>query len=163
MFLTYKNRLNEVKAYAVDVVAENDDYLDVFDKDAERVKTFKKSNILSKENSFEGASIKAKILQKDYQIIERKRQPSRDNWKNQEGKFEVCFTGFPKAEKNELIQYANDNGLFIRKSVTKGLGLLVCGKTAGWKKLETANKLDIPRVIGTDGFYNFLETGEYAE
>ena len=46
-------------------------------------------------------------------------------------------------EKNELIQYANDNGLFIRKSVTKGLGLLVCGKTAGWKKLETANKLEV--------------------
>ena len=77
MFLTYKNRFNEVKEYDVDVVAENDDYLDVFDKDAERVKTFKKSNILSKENSFEEASIKAKILQKDYQIIERKRHPSR--------------------------------------------------------------------------------------
>ena len=163
MILIYKNRLNEVKAYAIDVVAENDNYLDVFDKDAERIKTFKKTNILSNESSFEEASDKAQILQKDYQIIERKRQPSRDNWNNQEGKFEVCFTGFPKAEKNELIQFANDNGLFIRKTVTKGLRLLVCGKTAGWKKLETANKLDIPRVIGTDGFYNFLETGEFVE
>ena len=52
MFLTYKNRLNEVKAYAIDVVAENDDYLDVFDKNAERIKTFKKTNILSKDLFF---------------------------------------------------------------------------------------------------------------
>jgi NAD-dependent DNA ligase len=163
MFLTYKNRFNEVKAYTVDVVAENDDYLDIFDKDAERVKTFKKSNLLSKESTFDEALNKAEILQKDYQIIERTRQSSRDNWNNLDGKFEVCFTGFPKAEKTELTQYANENGLFIRKSVTKDLGLLVCGKTAGWKKLETANKLNIPRVIGTEGFYNFLETGEFVE
>jgi NAD-dependent DNA ligase len=163
MFLTYKNRFNEVKAYTVDVVAENDDYLDIFDKDAERVKTFKKSNLLSKEITFDEALNKAEILQKDYQIIERTRQSSRDNWNNLDGKFEVCFTGFPKAEKTELTQYAKENGLFIRKSVTKDLGLLVCGKTAGWKKLETANKLNIPRVIGTEGFYNFLETGEFAE
>ena len=77
--------------------------------------------------------------------------------------FLVCFTGFPKDEKAELIKYANENGLFIRKSVTKDLGLLVCGKTAGWKKLEIANKLNVPRVIGTEGFYNFLETGEFVE
>ena len=40
---------------------------------------------------------------------------------------------------------------------------LVCGKTAGWKKLETANKLNIPRVVGKEGFYNFLDTGEFVE
>jgi len=163
MFLIYKNKLNEVKAYSVDVVAENDDYLDVFDKDADKIKTFKQSSIFSIENTFEEASNKAVTLQKDYQIIVKKRQPSKDNWNNREAKLEVCFTGFPKDEKTELIKYANENGLFIRKSVTKDLGVLVCGKTAGWKKLETASKLNVPRVIGTEGFYNFLETGEFVE
>ena len=52
MFLIYKNKLNEVKAYSVDVVAENDDYLDVFDKDADKIKTFKQSSIFSIENTF---------------------------------------------------------------------------------------------------------------
>mgnify|MGYP002529853577 CR=1 FL=1 len=168
MHLIYKNRFNEVKAYSVNVIAENDEYLDVFDRDADRIKTFKQSNILSRENTFEEASDKAETLQNDYQRIERKissgkRMPSRDNWANRENKFEVCFTGFAKDEKAELIRFAKENELFIRTAVSKNLGLLVCGKSAGWKKLEVANKLNVPRVIGAEGFYTFLETGEFSE
>ena len=168
MYIVYKNRFNEVKAYSADVIAESEEYLDIFDKDAEKVKTFKQTNILSTEDSIEKALEKAKSLQNNYQIKARvegagKRMPSRDNWNNKEGKFEICFTGFSKEEKKELISFAKENDLFVRTSVTKDLGLLVCGKTAGWRKLETANKLNVPRVAGADGFYEFLESGEFSE
>ena len=168
MNLVYRNRFNEVKAYSVNVVAENNEYLDVFDKNADRIKTFKQSNVLSTEETFKEASDKAEALQNDYQIIERKissgkSMPSRDSWVNRENKFEVCFTGFAKDEKAELIKFAKENELFIRTAVSKNLGLLVCGKSAGWKKLEVANKLNVPREIGVEGFYAFLETGEFSE
>ena len=31
------------------------------------------------------------------------------------------------------------------------------------KKLEKENKMSVPRVVGLEGFNNFLETGEFAE
>lgn len=163
MFLVYVNRFNEVKAYSVDIIAENEDYIDVFDKDEGKIKTFKQTNVLSVKESYDAALDEALLKQANYQPLERKRIPSRDNWNNREGKFEVCFTGFSKLDKEELIGFAGDNNMFIRTKVTKNLGLLVCGETAGWRKLKDANKLNIPRVVGKGGFYNFLETGEFSE
>ena len=163
MFLVYVNRFNEVKAYSVDVIAENEEYIDVFDKDEGKIKTFKQANVLSIKDSYDDALDEALLRQANYHPIERKRIPSRDNWNNREGKLEVCFTGFSKPDKEELISFAKDNDIFIRTKVTKNLGLLVCGETSGWRKLEDANKLNVPRVFGKDGFYNFLETGEFSE
>ncbi|MFL2487792.1 MAG: hypothetical protein ACJ0GK_00735 [Gammaproteobacteria bacterium] len=163
MFLVYKNRFNEVKPYSVEIIAENDEYIDIFDKNEEKVKTFKKTNILSKNENFEEAINKAEGLQENFEPIEQRRIPSRDNWNNREEKFEVCFTGFPKSDKEELQNFAKEKEMFVRTKVTKNLGLLVCGKTAGWRKLKDANKLNIPRVVGKSGFYNFLETGEFSE
>ena len=37
------------------------------------------------------------------------------------------------------------------------------GANAGWSKLKKANKMGVPRVVGLEGFNNFLETGEFAE
>ena len=161
MFLIYKNIYNEVKAYAVETIAQDEDYLDIFDIEADRFKTFKKTNILSTEETIDIAKFKAKLLQKDFEIIARKKRSLKTKTGNQKGNLEVCFTGFSKAEKIELIKYTVDNDLIHRKSITQKLGLLVCGKTAGWKKIETANKLRVPRVSGSEGFYNFLETGEF--
>lgn len=163
MYLVYVNRFNEVKAYSVDVIAENEEYIDVFDKDEGKIKTFKQANVLSIKDSYDDALDEALLRQVNYHPIERKRIPSRDNWNNREGKLEVCFTGFSKSDKEELISFAKDNDIFIRTKVTKNLGLLVCGETSGWRKLEDANKLNVPRVVGKDGFYNFLETGEFSE
>ena len=168
MFLVYVNRFNEVKAYSVEIIASDENYLDVRDLYANRIKTFKHENILSEEDSMESAQSTAESLQPNFNIIKRgvstgKRMPSRDGWNNREGKFEVCFTGFKKAIKDELENYAKENELFPRSSVTQKLGLLVCGDNAGPTKIQKANKLNVPRVIGEDGFYNFLETGEFAE
>ena len=163
MFLVYKNRFNEVKPYSVEIIAESDEYIDIYDKEEDKVKTFKKINILSKNANFKEAIKKAEDLQENFVPIEKIKITSRDNWNNRDEKFEVCFTGFPKSDKEELQNFAKESGMFVRTRVTKNLGLLVCGKTAGWRKLKDANKLNIPRVIGKSGFYDFLETGEFSE
>ena len=48
-------------------------------------------------------------------------------------------------------------------AISSNLGLLVCGEKAGWSKLKKANQMGVPRVVGLDGFNNFMETGEFAE
>ena len=82
---------------------------------------------------------------------------------NPEKKFEVCFTGFPKAEKEQLIKMAEQHEMFVRTRVTSKLGLLVCGDNAGWAKIKEAAELDVPSVFGLAGFENFINTGEMSE
>ena len=36
MFLVYKNRFNEVKPYSVEIIAENDEYLDKLNKEIKK-------------------------------------------------------------------------------------------------------------------------------
>ena len=102
MFLVYKNRFNEVKPYSVEIIAENDEYIDIFDKDEEKVKTFKKTNILSKNKNFEEAIKQAEDLQENFEPIEQRRIPSRDNWNNREEKFEVLSNDIEKV-KNYVL------------------------------------------------------------
>ena len=101
MYLVYKNRFNVVKAYSVDIIAENVDYIDVFDISEDQIKTFKQSNVLAIKDSFEEAYNESLALQKNYEIIVRKSNPFKANWNNSDNKLEVCFTGFKKDEKNQ--------------------------------------------------------------
>ena len=103
----------------------------------------------------------AEALQKNYTIISKYKTDRR--WKNEGDKFEVCFTGFKKSEKGELIDLAKANNMFIRTTVTKKLGLLVCGYNAGPAKIKMANEDGVNCVFGADGFNQFIETGEAAE
>jgi len=159
-FLVYKNRFNEVKPYEVEILVQGDEDLDVFDLRDEKRKTFKVSNILSDHDSFDDASTEASAQQSKYSIQQKKPLTDRSN---RSQKLEVCFTGFPKAEKDRLIAIAKSSGLFVRTDISEQLGLLVCGPTAGPSKLKKAHDKGVPRVFGEDGFTNFLETGEYQE
>lgn len=47
----------------------------------------------------------------------------------------ICFTGFNKTRKSELMQIANNRGFVIKNDVTVGLSYLCCGENAGPKKL----------------------------
>ncbi|HFW3714471.1 TPA: BRCT domain-containing protein [Salmonella enterica subsp. enterica serovar 6,7:y:-] len=47
----------------------------------------------------------------------------------------ICFTGFDKTKKSELIQIAKNRGFVIKNDVTTGLSYLCCGENAGPKKL----------------------------
>ena len=162
-YFVYVNRYKEVKAYRLIVHFEGDDYLEIYDCIEEKLKTFKINNILAVEKSFHEAQEKAICLQVDHQYKPPQRTPSRDNWNNRKNQFEVCFTGFSAKDKSELLQIAEDHDMFVRKTVTQNLGLLVCGYNAGPKKMEDANIKNIPRVVGKEGFLDFIETGEFVE
>ena len=157
--VVYLNRFNEVKAYKVEFIYEIGEYADVRDLEANKNKTFKRSNIISVHENFEEAEKEALKIQKSYEIIPR----NKTNRSNIDKNLEVCFTGFSKNEKNELISIAKEQNLFVRTEVTKKLGLLVCGTNAGPSKIKQASKMNIPRVSGKDGFLEFLETGEFVD
>ena len=160
-YLVYKNRFNEVNPYYVEILSEDETYLEVFGLWNPKYKTFKKENVLSRPTTLEMANLEATELQKNYQIhVPEVRGPRKMNI---EDKLEVCFTGFKANERKELETIAEAEGLFVRGSVTRQLGLLVLGENAGWKKVSTARKQGIACVSGKDGFEDFLETGEFLE
>ena len=78
-----------------------------------------------------------------------------------EKKVEVCFTGFNLTGKATLGALAEEAGLQVVKSVTRNLGLLVCGPNAGPKKLEKAAEQGTA-VVDAAEFERFLETGEIS-
>jgi len=159
-FLVYRNRFDEVKPYEVDILVQGDEDWDVMDLLEKKRKTFKVSGVLSQHDSYAEALSVASVRQGEFSIQERKPFSDRSN---RSEKFEVCFTGFPRAEKEKLIADAKSAGLFVRTDISENLGLLVCGPTAGPSKLKKANDKGIPRVFGGEGFANFLQTGEYSE
>lgn len=76
--------------------------------------------------------------------------------------FDICFTGFKKADKEELIKLAKENNINIHVSVVQHLDMLCYGYNAGPVKLKKA--LSQGALIASRAqFENFLETGEIPE
>ena len=157
-FFVYKNRFNEVKPYEVEVILSAKKSMEVFDVREGKDKTFIKLNILTEAKTFEKASKLAKIEQAKYSI----RTPNRigTNMGNIHGKPELCFTGFKKPDKAELFELAEQNGFFVRKTVSANLTALVCGKNAGPSKIKQAKEIGATLIDGKKAFLEFLETGE---
>ncbi|EGT9725372.1 BRCT domain-containing protein [Salmonella enterica] len=63
----------------------------------------------------------------------------------------ICFTGFDKTKKSELIQIAKDRGFVVKNNVTVGLAYLCCGEHAGPKKISKAKAIGAV-LISEDSF-----------
>nr|WP_149022640.1 BRCT domain-containing protein [Salmonella enterica] len=74
----------------------------------------------------------------------------------------MCFTGFKKADKERLVDKANEQGLTVRTSVTQNLQMLCCGYNAGSSKVSAA-RMKGTIIIDEPGFIHFLETGEIPD
>lgn len=74
----------------------------------------------------------------------------------QEIRGEVCFTGFPKTEKEELKLLAVQGCFKPRSGVTNNLTLLVCGPNAGKAKLAKAKHKEVKIVAGASAFLEIL-------
>lgn len=160
-FIVYKNRYNEVKAYAIEYIRDHTDRFDAKLKDTGRIKTFVYDRILAEGfATFETADREAIILQKDYELDLPVRMPARDGWNNPEGKFEVCFTGFRKADKERLQKMAFEAGFKVRSKPTKDLGVLVCGYNTGPSKLAVAKAQGADVVQEIEGFIEYIERGK---
>lgn len=163
-YIVYCNRFNEVKAYAVILISENNGFILVQDVEALKYKTFKVEKIISQHSNLPEANECALVQQKNFKKtirVETKTGASPNL--NREGKFEVCFTGFRKTEKLDMIKVAEKANFLVRSTVTKNLGLLVCGQNCGPSKLRKAHKLVVATVWGIEGFKDFTETGEFVE
>ncbi|HGS5146184.1 TPA: hypothetical protein ACMDT9_002014 [Vibrio parahaemolyticus] len=75
---------------------------------------------------------------------------------------DVCFTGFAKGDKSELVTMAKEKEMLVRQSVTKHLDILCYGYNAGPKKLEKALEQGV-MILNRHQFENLLETGEVPE
>lgn len=170
IFVVYRNRSDEIKPYEVRILGEKGKHTRVMDIRADMEKTFTRQNFVSRHDSFEDAAAAATEAQKNYtpkpreERQPRKKQAPERRRRRQisDGQFtrEVCFTGFGKEEKEELIQLAKKNNLRVRAGVTANLGLLVCGGNAGPAKKKAAAEQGASLVAGADGFRHFLDTGE---
>ncbi|MGI3172535.1 BRCT domain-containing protein [Aeromonas veronii] len=76
--------------------------------------------------------------------------------------FKVCFTGFNKADKAELIELAEAAGMKSATGVSASLDFLCCGDNAGWSKMKKANELGVP-LVSPDQIRLLVETGELPE
>lgn len=76
-------------------------------------------------------------------------------------KIGLCFTGFKKAKKEELIKLATENDLRVVENVSGAVDFLIFdkeSKTVGPTKLAKAEKLGI-KIINDEEFLYMLETG----
>ena len=160
-YVVYKNRFNEVKPYWIRVDGENEQELSVFDLTVKKRKTFKISQVLHESSNMEEAENAAQMEQSKVKIIPRGTGTKRPV--NHLNKLEVCFTGFASSDKKEMELRAVDNEMFVRSSVTKNLGLLVCGDNAGPAKIKKAMSNNISCIYGIEGFEMFIETGLVSE
>ncbi|PQJ84420.1 hypothetical protein [Aliivibrio sifiae] len=76
--------------------------------------------------------------------------------------FDVCFSGFGKADKAELMNLASSHSMEIRKSVTKHLDMLCYGYNVGATKLAKALEQGV-MILNAEQFKNFIETGEVPD
>lgn len=166
-YMVYRNRFNEVKPFTLIIFESSETHLKVRDLLSGQVKTLRQDRVIEVCNSLTDATRRAGEEQINYTAILRpENKSSAEDYSkiyNFNKDFEVCFTGFKKSEKGLLTEIAFKNNCFVRKSVSKKLGLLVCGDNVGPIKLQTAREMDVPIVWGVVGFELFLETGEIQE
>ncbi|MBF4354092.1 BRCT domain-containing protein, partial [Vibrio anguillarum] len=75
---------------------------------------------------------------------------------------DICFTGFPKEEKETLTKLAEENGMLVRKSVTKHLNILCFGENAGPVKLAQASFQGVI-IVNRTQLEHLLATGEIPD
>lgn len=148
-YILYVNGKGEVKPYFLEDVSESDIYIQAIHDG--KLKTFRQDRIIFEGDSFESLEQEVDSLLKAGDLIVKEPKVK--------ALLEVCFTGFRKSEKIDLISYAESMKCQVRKSVTVGLDVLCYGDNAGPTKMRDARKKGI-LVLDKKEFISLLETGE---
>jgi NAD-dependent DNA ligase len=158
MKIIYRNASNLVSLRDINVLHEDELYIDAFCSTSNEYKTFRKDRILEhiEDSSQEEATRKVAKYQELFEIEIKK---SGTKWKNVNDRSEICFTGFKSSDKSELVKLAESNGLFVRTGVSSGLSFLVCGSNAGPEKVKVARSKGVI-LLNKETFMHLLETGE---
>ena len=84
------------------------------------------------------------------------------NNNNQTNAIEICFTGFRTEKKLKLNDWANDSNFKVRKTVSKRLNYLICGKNGGKEKKKRARE-NGAKVIHLTKCENLIEWKLFTE
>lgn len=156
----YRDARGSITAREVTNVSETDQYIQGICLKADALRTFRKDRVL------EDISDKARINERLEYHIANNPEPvvtgSSHRKIHTAGSLEVCFTGFKKSDKEQLIELAESSGMFVRSSVTNNLNFLCCGYNAGPKKVEKSRHQGVV-VLSETQFKTLLETGEIPE
>tara|TARA_Y100000816_G_scaffold235781_1_gene181496 strand:- start:290 stop:985 length:696 start_codon:yes stop_codon:yes gene_type:complete len=162
-YFYYVDRTGLVTLRHVMVLDDDDDRIETVDFTAgRRQRTFIKNRILKELSEKEFNKLSKQDIERTIAELQEKfivKEKSRSYQKNTGNQVEVCFTGFGKVEKAELISLAKENDMLIRDSVTTRLDILVTGDNAGPSKTKSAKGKGI-KITDAGGFRKFLETGE---
>ncbi len=155
----YRNAKGEVAAHSIESLTDSDNHIQAICLNSNRLKTFRKDRILEWLPDNDDVDDRlAYFIANLPPVIEKK---TSDRVFKPSYLPDVCFTGFKKAEKEELMTLAKEKELVIRSSVTKELDILCCGFNAGPKKIEEARKKDT-LILNKNEFINLVETGEIS-
>lgn len=147
--IVYINAKGEVKPYQLHDISESGDYFQAFHNGT--LKTFRKDRVIWQGDDPDQCRQVAAESQ-SISLPKAERTPEKKL-------LEVCFTGFAKNKKAELIALAESSQCLVRQGVTNNLDILCYGSNAGPVKMKSARDSGI--LILTDlEFIHLLETGE---
>ncbi len=154
----YRNSKGEESHFSIYLLKSYEYYFSGRTLDTNEYRTFKKERVIQYDNDSE--SIIAKQPIEEVKAFDGNPLAFIKSY-NPNQLFEVCFTGFKKADKTRLIEIAKNNNMYIASDVTTNLGILVCGYNAGPKKIERAlNSARTVEIMDEAEFLHFIETGE---
>ncbi|HDC4352568.1 TPA: hypothetical protein O8L21_003902 [Enterobacter cloacae] len=156
MHFVYINANARIRAHSISNVSHSDSHIQGICQSAHSIRTFRKDRILQEFASADEAQQSCQsFFPENYLHLTKVIKPKTLT-------FDVCFTGFKKADKERLIEVAEANSLTVRSSVTQNLQMLCCGYNAGPSKVNAA-RMKGTIVIDEESFVHFIETGEIPD
>ncbi|ADU70699.1 BRCT domain-containing protein [Pantoea sp. At-9b] len=156
MHFVYINARGHIKAHSLVQVSHSEEHIQGVCINTHMLKTYRKDRILKQTESGSLASESVGAFSpENYRHLFTLSPPK-------EVTFDICFTGFKKADKERLIECATANGMTVRSSVTQNLQLLCCGYNAGPTKVTAARMKGVV-ILDEEQFADFVKTGEIPE
>lgn len=158
MHFVYINGNARIGAHSLINISRSEHHIQGICTKSHSVKTYRLDRILKEYSSAEEAFSSCESFAPDgYSHLVKKSKTS-----PKQQTFDICFTGFKKADKERLVAVACENELTVRDSVTKNLQILCCGYNAGPSKVNAA-RMKGTVIIDEPGFSHFIETGEIPD
>ncbi|WP_029687047.1 hypothetical protein [Tatumella saanichensis] len=156
MHFVYINANARIGSYSIISISLSDNHIQGICQSSHSIKTFRKDRILKEcASAVEAQHACQSFLPENYIHLTRVVKPKNHS-------FDICFTGFKKADKERLSEVAQAHNMTVRNSVTQNLQMLCCGYNAGPSKV-TAARMKGTIVIDEESFVRFLETGEIPD
>ena len=113
LHFVYINANGRIGVHSIQSISYSENHIQGICKNTDRIKTFRKDRILKQYDSPEQAIQEcASFLPENYSHLTKQSGPKKNT-------FDVCFTGFKKADKERLVDKANEQGLTVRTSVRR--------------------------------------------